>query len=249
MRFLILAILFWAQLAPPAAADRESGAILARTKEGEQLWTNEWTMDKVVIDGRPAVRFTENGEGVAAPFRQRVRWSVDAIWTAGAAFRPLRVEKTVTALDGKVLQREFKQFNAATRTVEFRREEAGSPRPFVKKLDAPADTLAVEGLAAALRSLPFDGPPARAHLLSNEPRLYEVTFAVRGRERVRTPGGEVESYRVELVPDAGILNIFRVFFPKAFFWFAAEAPHFWVRYEGPENGPGTEAVVLEMRGR
>jgi hypothetical protein len=51
---------------------------------------------------------------------------------------------------------------------------------------------------------------------------------------------------LEVVPHLGVLNLFRPFLPKTYFWFTVASPHNWVRYEGPENGPGTPEVVMSL---
>jgi hypothetical protein len=116
-----------------------------------------------------------------------------------------------------------------------------------ESLRVPPDTLAVEGIAGILRFLPFQPTMSfPAHLLSNEPNLYSVTMETRGMERVKTPAGEFECYKVELVPHVGVLDVFRALYPKTFFWFTAAPPHRWVRYEGPQTGRGTPEVVMEL---
>src|SRR5437867_5822886 len=105
-----------------------------------------------------------------------------------------------------------------------------------KSLEVPKDTLAVEGIAGVLRLLPFDRITSfPVHLLSNEPRVYSISFENRGKEHVRTPAGEFDCYKLEMVPHLGVLNVVRHFYSRAFFWFTLAPPHFWVRYEGPEN--------------
>jgi hypothetical protein len=141
---------------------------------------------------------------------------------------------------------ERKHFDLSKNTVRFEREPANG-RPEVKSLEIPGDTLAVEGIAGVLRFLPFDRLESfPAHLLSNEPKVYSVTFQMRGKEHVKEPAGEFDAYKVQMVPQLGVLNMVRSFLPKAFFWFTVAEPHFWVRYEGPENGPGTPDIVMEL---
>ena len=84
------------------------------------------------------------------------------------------------------------------------------------------------------------------HFLSNEPKLYEVTFESRGRETVRTPAGSFECYKIEVVPHLGALNFAKMFVAKSYFWFTVAAPHKWVRYDGYENGPGTPRIRMEL---
>jgi len=224
----------------------EKGRTVTKTKAGSARSKAEWTMRREQLDGRPAVRMTESGRGFYSGFDQEVQWEIDAWWSAADAFRPLRFEKTVTDPTGKALMSERKQFDWTKNVVQFERQDLVKNKKTTKTLSAPADTLAVEGIAGALRSLPF-GPDTRfpAHFLTNEPKVYDVTLEVRERETVRTPAGTFECYKVEVVPHVGALGAFRFLFPKAYFWFTVDAPHSWVRYQGPENGPGTAEIVLE----
>ena len=121
-------------------------------------------------------------------------------------------------------------------------------QPESRQFSVPADTLEPEGIAGILRFLPFDHLHSESiHLFTNEPHLYEAKLELRGRERVKTPAGDYECYKLELVPQLGALNVFRTFLPKAYFWFTVAPPHFWVRYEGPENGAGTPHVTMELK--
>ncbi len=134
----------------------------------------------------------------------------------------------------------------AAGTAEFERKREGAS-PEIKDFRVPPDTLTVEGIAGVLRFLPFEHwHPLTIHFLTNEPRLYEMRITLRGKERIKTPAGEFECYRVELVSDLGVLNVIRSFVPKAKFWFSTISPHFWVRYEGPENGAGSPDIVMTL---
>ena len=234
-------------LKPPPSASSQRGTTTAFLKGGPLRWKNEWTMSPQILRGQPVVRFTEKGSGRYSPFDREVRWNIETIWSAGELFRPLSTERTVTDMAGRPLVKERKSFNFDIGSVDIEREDMGSGSKTRRSLKIPSDTLAADGIAGALRSLPFErSRPVDLHLLSNEPRLYEISFEVRGRERVRVPAGEFECYKVELVPGLGVLNLFRFAIPKAYFWFTVDPPHYWVRYEGLENGRGTPQVVMEL---
>ena len=234
-------------LKPPPSANTEKGTTTTSLKSGPLRWKSEWTMERQSGSGQRTVRFTEKGSGRYSGFDREVRWSIETTWTAEEAFRPVRTEHTVTDMAGKPLVRELKSFNFDQGTVDIEREDLSSGSRSRRSLSIPADTLTVDGIAGALRSLPFErSRPVELHLLSNEPRLYDVSLEVRGRERVRTPAGEFECYKVELRPGLGVLNLFGFLVPKAYFWFTVDSPHYWVRYEGPENGRGTPQVVMDL---
>jgi len=224
----------------------QSGGSTVSSKERKSGWTAEWDMQQIQVRGKRAVRFTETGSGRMSAFPQEVRWHVEATWQAEDTFLPLETERTVTSTDGSVLLVEKKQFDHEKRVVQFERRETGG-RSETKSVEFPEDTLAVEGLAGVLRFATIEkSHEVAAHVLSNEPNVYSVTFEWRGEERIKTPAGEFECYKVEMVPHLGVLNVVRPFLSKTYFWFTKDAPHYWVRYEGSENGPGTPDVVMEL---
>jgi hypothetical protein len=227
--------------APPVIS-RERGSIVATDRRRVERWTADWTMEPWREKDRAAVRFTETGRGHFSPYVQPIQWTIEAVWAADGSFYPLRFQKDIKDMNGRLIATERKVFDASTHKVRFERQGE------VKELRAPPDTMTVEGIAGILRFLPFDHwHPQTVHFLTNEPRLYEMKIEMKGKERVKTPAGEFECYTIELIPSLGVLNVIRSFLPKARFWFSASQPHFWVRYEGPENGPGSPDIVTELK--
>jgi len=229
----------------PQTIPHDKGRVVVSGKTGQRRWTADWTMEPFEQDGRKAVRFTEAGQGRVSPYSGDVRWSLEAVWSAENGFRPLDFKKVVTSSTGMPVATERKHFDLKNGTVRFERQFSNG-KSEIKSLSIPPDTLAVEGIAGVLRFLPFDQLSFPAHLLSNEPRIYSVTFEKRGTERITTPAGQFDCYKIEVVPHVGVLNVFRSFFPKTFFWFTVAPPHFWVQYEGLENGAGTPEIVMEL---
>lgn len=231
----------------PRAIAGESGGTVAAGGGGAQRWSGGWTMEPAQENGRPAVHFTEEGKGQYSGFTGPISWTADAVWSADGTLRPLRSEKVVKDANGKVIEKERMRFDPARGSVKYERERDGRIVES-KQMSVPPDTLAPEGIAGILRFLPFDHLRKQTvHILSNEPKLYEVKVEMRGRERVKTPAGEFECYKVEMVPELGALNLVRPFLPKEYFWFSTEPSHFWVKYEGLENGPGTPQISMELR--
>ena len=230
----------------PTAVSRDSGAVVVSARNGERRWSATWTMEPIEREGKKAVRFTERGQGHVSPFPGEVRWSIESTWSAETGFQPLDSEKIITSPTGAPLVTERKHFDPVKGIAQFERQRAGA-QPEEESLTLPPDTLIAEGIAGVLRYLMFEqAKPFPVHLLSNEPRLYSVTFENRGLEHVKTPAGEFDCYKIEMVPHLGVLNVVRYFYPKAFFWFTVAPPHFWVRYEGPESGPRTPEIIMEL---
>ena len=230
----------------PATLTPQNGSSVATSKDKNSGWEAKWGMEGLQIQGRNAVRFTETGSGHLSDYSQEVRWSTRSVWLAEDGFRPLDTERTITATDGKVLLVERKHFDHDKATVHLERTREGGGKE-TENLDVPDDTLAIEGLAGVLRFANL--PKSRslsAHVLTNEPRVYSVSFEWRDEETVRTPAGEFHCYRVEMIPHLGVLNVIRPFLQKTYFWYTVAAPHNWIRYQGPESGPGTPEVVMSL---
>jgi hypothetical protein len=233
----------------PPTIPREKGSIVVTDKNGNVRWTADWTMEPAREQGQRAVRFTETGRGQYTPFREDVRWSLEAIWTAENSFSPVRVEKTFTDANGRTLMTEKKTVDRATSRATFERTRM-SERPETKVVPVTPATLVGEGIAGVLRFLPFDHwRPFKTQILTNEPAVYDLKVEMRGKERITTPAGVFDCYKVELVPQLGLLNVVRPFAPKVYFWFTVAAPHFWVRYEGPETSPSSPHIVMELKSR
>jgi hypothetical protein len=244
---LMTALLASDSVQAPPSIPVEKGSIAVSVGGSSERWAADWTMEPSTEQGRPAVHFTEDGHGTYSGYAQPVRWSVNAVWSADGSFYPLRFERTVTDNAGHILATERKTFNPANASVQFERKRDGRP-PEIRQLPAPRGTLTVEGIAGILRFLPFEHwRPLSVRLLTNDPEIYDVKIELRGKERIKTPSGEFECYKIELVPELGVLNVVRSFLPKTYMWFAATAPHFWVRYQGPEIGRGTPQIVMELK--
>ena len=247
---LLLLVLLGAQLKAPSVVPRERGTVITSTVKGESRWIADWTMDAWTVKGVKAVRFTENGKGHYSPFQQEVRWTLESIWLADGSFFPLQFEKTIRNTQGAIITVEKKTFDPAAGRVKFeRRNEKGATE--TSSFSAAPDVLTVEGIAGILQFFPFaksgSATTLKAHMLSNEPKLYDVSIEPRGTERVKTLTGNIDCFKIELVPHLGVLNVVRAFYPKTYFWFSVAEPHSWVRFQGLENGPGSPEIIMEAR--
>jgi len=224
-------------------AQSETGGVLIRNEDGSERARMRWTMKRTTDGRRRTVRMTQTGCGERYPFQRPVRWKSTALWLREGRFAPLSYEETVTEYDGAFARSIRRNFDWEAGLVRFRKDKAGED-PLAETLEAPRDTITVEGIAPALRVLPFSSRGSRdAHLLTDEPKLYRVTFDVEARERTETPQGPADAYRVQMKVHLGFLDLFRIFLPKTHFWFSVEEPHLWLRYEGLESSRGSPTVV------
>ena len=234
--------------APPISPG-ENGTIVTEYKDGGVRWTADWKTESYTEDGVTKFKIIYNAKGATSPFSrdQKLTWKSVAIWRADDKFLPLSSETVIKDMAGNVIMIDEKEFDHKKDTAVFAREDVNLSKYDRKLYDITPETLMVEGIVYALRTLPFGtDQTVTAQILSNEPELYNVEFKERGIEKVQTPNGEIECYKVEVVPKLGVRNLFKVFFPKTYFWFTVEAPHKWVRYEGYENGIESPEIIMTV---
>lgn len=232
----------------PPLNKKEEGTFITSYKEGGKKWEAKWLMEEFEENGVKKVRITMYAEGLTSPFTKDMKWESISVWRADGNFTPLKAVTEIRDMQGNPVMTEEKIVDADNRTAIFTRIDNEGKGSLKEQFEISPDLLIVEGLVVALRSLPFEsGETVKTEFLTNEPELYNVEFKQRGIEKVNTPEGKIECFKVELVPKLGVLNAFKVFFPKTYFWFTVAPPHRWVKYQGYENGRDTPEVVMEVK--
>jgi len=225
---------------------KEGGEFIVTYKEGGTRWKAGWTDEEVTGNGETKVRIVLKGQGIRYPYAKDTKWESVAIWKSGSSFQPVESSTEVRDMQDKLVMKDKITVDEKTGSVSFEKKDFESTQTVDKTYEADGDLLIVDGLVLALRSLPFGtNETVKARFLTGEPELYNVEFKQKGIEKIDTPDGEVECYKVEFVPKLGVLNVFKVFFPKTYFWFTVADPHRWVRYEGFENGRDSPEVVMQ----
>jgi hypothetical protein len=227
----------------PPLADVETGHFETRLSDGTLLWTAMFKVEKTTVDGRPALHLIEQGEG-RHNSKTPVKWSIDGLYWIDKVFTADHFDNTVTTPDGKLVEKTRKVFDPKAGKAVFEREDAEG-RKTSKTMDAPADTVATEGLATVLRGVP-PGKAFEAHLMTGEPHVYKIELSPQGDDHVTTPGGAFDCAKLRLVPQIGPGGIFGGLAPKTMFWFRKADPHLWAQYEGLESGLMSPHVVMKV---
>ena len=231
----------------PPMSPIEKGTIVTEYADGGIRWKADWKADTFEENGEKKFRLIFNAKGLTSPFSKDMTWQTVAIWKAEDEFIPLESETKIKDLSGNLVMIDKKSFNHKKNTAVFGREDLERNTYQRKHYDITNDTLIVEGIVYALRTLPFGTEEVvKAKILSNEPELYNVEFQQKGIEKIQTEDGVVDCYKVEIVPKLGVLGVFKVFFPKTYFWFTVDPPHRWVQYQGLENGIETPEVIMKV---
>ena len=227
---------------------KESGTMVVEYKEGgHKRWTAYWTTEQFTRNGENFLRLTMNGAGLTYPFSKSMTWESVSVWKAEDTFYPIRSFTTFKDMSGKLIRTDKMILDMELGTATFERQVFSGDGSLMESFGFTPETLIVDGVVLALRTLPFiTGEDVEANFLTNEPELYKVEFKQRGIETLETPEGEIDCYKVELVPKLGLLGIFKIFFPKTYFWFTVAPPHRWVKYQGYENGRNSPEVVMDV---
>ncbi len=234
-------------MAMPPMASIERGAYQARdARTGAPLWQAEWTVQQERRDGRPILQGTEDGWAEAdssLPPAWTVNMQVD-FWGSDPRFASMREARDARGRPVAVEQRQFDYARAAGEvvTTDLRTGTRES-----KQVRLTLHTITFEMLPVVLRILP-EAPnrEMRFDVVTRGGRVLGFVARIVGRERVTVPAGSFDCYKVELAV-TGIYGVLAdLVLPKLYMWQTEVAPHFWVKYQGPEAGPGSREIVREL---
>lgn len=161
--------------------------------------------------------------------------SIDEIYTASITPAGLRSESLVRRLSEgeRVVRRE---------EVDFRS----------KLIDLPETTYPEVLMPFLLNAFPQDGKKRSLHAWINDRFVARTYFEVSGRSTVEVSGRALAAFETILYPDlndwvnlgAVATKLAKPLLPKYRMWYAVEAPHTLLRFEGPYGPPGAPEVVL-----
>jgi hypothetical protein len=89
------------------------------------------------------------------------------------------------------------------------------------------------------RRMAFDLVAANGDTIGMEARIV-------GRETVHVLAGTFECYRIDLVPRGTLGALAALLLPGTSLWHTVSAPHYWVKYRGPDGGIGSRMILREL---
>jgi hypothetical protein len=212
---------------------------------GKDLWQNTIVTQIVSHEGKDFLYIEEKGAGIYGKDKKYKTWLSQAYYQVqGARVTPYQTRLVYKDKKGKTIQTIEKFYDQKERKVIC--EVNGRQ----KKFDFKADLVDKELLGTAVRNYPFNERRDLVfHLLTNEPTLYKITLKHQVEETLIIDSRMVKCHKLRMIPDLGALSIFGAFVPKTYFWYTAEKPHEFVRYEGLESGLGTPYIVMERKAK
>jgi hypothetical protein len=145
------------------------------------------------------------------------------------------------------LSREVFDANGSTvrneQVPDFRHEQLGLPAPTYPEVALPF----------LLGWFPLDGQQRSVYAWINDRFIAKVYVEVDGRPTINVGGASMETIEVIMYPDlndwvhlgAVLTRLVKPFAPKYRMWYARQAPHQLVKFEGPYGPPGAPEVILE----
>ena len=123
-----------------------------------------------------------------------------------------------------------------------------------ESLGLPLATYPEVALPFLLAWMPLDGQRRSVYAWINDRFIAKVYVEVEGRHSISIRGASHDTIEVIMYPDlndwipmgAMITRLVKPFVPKYRMWYARQAPHRLVRFEGPYGPPGAPEVVLEL---
>jgi hypothetical protein len=123
-----------------------------------------------------------------------------------------------------------------------------------ESLGLPLATYPEVALPFLLAWMPLDGQRRSVYAWINDRFIAKVYVEVDGKHTISIRGTSHETIEVIMYPDlndwipmgAMITRLVKPFVPKYRMWYARQAPHRLVRFEGPYGPPGAPEVVLEL---
>ena len=227
------------RLPMPPLASLERGAYrTVDPRSGKELGGAEWILEHDVQQGRPVVNLQEHGRdaGGHGPSHWSDRITLD-LWGPHPTLTSDREDHDAFGNPVKHEEREF-NYDLGSGQIVTTDVRTGATRS--QAVHLTGETITPELLPVLLRLLP-QATQMRFELVTREGRKVGLLAKLVGREEVQVPAGRFACFKVELDPT----GLARLFAPKLFMWLTVDAPHFWVKYEGPE-GFGSRRIVREL---
>jgi hypothetical protein len=231
----------------PPLAPTEHGTYQARDLlTGGLLWHEDWVLTQAIQDGRSIVHLEEKGQGIRdsqVPTSWTLTMTVD-LWGPAPRMFSTRQVRDEAGRPQQVEEREFDYGRGSGRvqTTDLQTGETNS-----RTVRVTPQSISPELLPAILRLLPdTENQQMQFDFITRGGIVLRIRAKIVGRERVEVPAGTYECFKVDLEP-TGIYGILAsLLLPRLLMWHTVAAPHFWVKYQGPEGGVGSREIVREL---
>lgn len=231
----------------PPLGPIERGEYRARdARTEEELWRTRWKLEARIREGATTIQVEEEGRGSQEGIGPAA-WSVriDAVFAGGD--RRLSSRREIRNDAGRLVRVEERDLNYGSGSGRITVTDGGTSQKEIRQISLTPTSISAEMLAAHLRLLPDrDGRQARFDLITRDGKDVPVAASVVGTERVTVPAGTFECYKIEIDPTGFLGLLSDIFLPRIFMWHTVAAPHYWVKYQGPDEGRLSREIIREL---
>lgn len=246
----ICAIAFLALLPAFAASADESyhTSYMCRDIKGNDRWKADTTISAVDTK-KDLYKLTEEGRGIYSGFDEPVSWKAEAVFISNeSGITPVTADRAVFSPDGALLAKETQEFDLKKGKARYS-YRSGSKRSITKAFDFSGDITNRLLLGLYIQKMLANGLREKTTwLLSSEPRIYRVRISIIDEETISLGGHDYKVFKICLDPQLGLLDIIKVFVPKAYVWHSSSNKFEWIKYKGLEESlqsPMVEIVTDE----
>ena len=214
--------------------------------KGDKRW-KATTQIMQVTDGRENIYLiTEKGEGIFSGFKDKMSWIATLEFKSSKdTIIPIESQKHIFDENGKMVTSSVQKFDFKNKNVSCTRKNLLTGKKKEKNFKFKHDIVNRLMLGLYIQKvLENKKTEDTVQLLSSKPRLYKVKIKVIGQETININRKEKKAYKLCLDPDIGLLNIFKVFLPKAYTWHSATPEYEWLKYVGLESTVNSKKVEI-----
>jgi hypothetical protein len=231
----------------PPLAPIERGEYRARdARTGEEIWRNQWSLERHTQDGNTIIEAREEGRG-RRDSETPTSWIVRIEGGLFGTHRHLSYRREVRDASGGLLEIHERDLDFTGGTGHVTDHDPRTGRQESRRFPLPEPSVGAEMLAVELRLLPdADGHRMRFSLVTIPGKVLEMEARIVGREVVSVPAGNFDCYRIEVAP-TGLLGVLAdLLMPKIQMWHTVAAPHVWIKYQGPGEGGDSREILREL---
>ena len=231
-------------LHPPGIAENESGYNETRFtgEDGGRVMDVRWSLTRTEQDGRTIV--TRSSTGTWYLGEGPIQWTEESVMElTSAGLRSLSWRKQSSGVEQETWAITY---DWDSRRIDYSWSDALSERSRRETIELPGNVIPGDSLELVLRGFPFErgeGFRYRAQVVMADGSFLDGNVVHRGVERIETPFGEVECYKLELKP-TGALGLVA---PRMYYYFTVAEPHVFVLLDGREAGPFKPRTLNTLR--
>ena len=212
-------------------------------ESGELLGSGRMKVYRQRYAGQEFVIIETNGRG-RTPKGESVTTNRTAYYTIKDGLLTVHSQNSETSKEGNpfLVSRADFDWKKGEASFEFTNFEKAQEEKKTVKLSP--DTVLVQDLTIYTQNMLIKGEKERTvrAIVPTGTSFNMKIRAIDEPEEINVQGKKRACYRVEMKPDLGLISLL---IPNVNYWFSADKPYDFLRYEGLQSGPGSPDIIQE----